>query len=75
MSELIPVKDNVGLSRDPQTNAIVNCNKSQYDNYMRLREQKEKEKENYYNLEEEILKVKDDIAEIKNLLKKMAYEF
>jgi len=75
MSELIPVKDNVGLLRDPQTNAIVNCNKSQYDNYMRLREQKEKEKENYYNLEEEILKVKDDIAEIKNLLKKMAYEF
>jgi hypothetical protein len=74
MSELIPVKDNMGLLRDPKTNAIINSNKSQYNNYMRLREQKEKEKENYYNLEEEILKVKDDITEIKNLLRKIVDE-
>jgi hypothetical protein len=74
MSELIPVKDNMGLLRDPKTNAIINSNKSQYNNYMRLKEQKEKEKENYYNLEEEILKVKDDITEIKNLLRKIVDE-
>jgi hypothetical protein len=74
MSELIPVKDNMGLLRDPKTNAIINSNKSQYNNYVRLREQKEKEKENYYNLEEEILKVKDDITEIKNLLRKIVDE-
>jgi hypothetical protein len=71
MSELIPVKNNMGLLRDPKTNAIINSNKSQYSNYLRLKKQKEKEKENYYNLEEEILKVKDDITEIKNLLRKI----
>jgi hypothetical protein len=69
MSDLIPVKDHLGLLRDPKTNAIINSNNSQYNSYIRLKEQKEKEKEKYYNFEEELSKVKNDIEEIKSLLK------
>lgn len=69
MSDLIPIKDNMGLLRDPKTNSIVNVNKSQYNNYMRLKEQKESERKNYNTLEEEVLKMKDDINEIKSMLK------
>jgi hypothetical protein len=69
MSDLIPIKDQLGLLRDPKTNSIVNVSKSQYNNYLRLKEQKRKEKENHLNLEEEVLKLKDDINEIKIMLK------
>jgi predicted nucleic acid-binding Zn-ribbon protein len=69
MSDLIPIKDNMGLLRDPKTNSIINVNKSQYNNYMRLKEQKESERKNYNTLEEEVLKMKDDINEIKSMLK------
>jgi len=69
MSDLIPIKDQLGLLRDPYTNSIVNTSKSQYNNYLRLKEQKRKEKENHLNLEEEVLKLKDDINEIKSMLK------
>lgn len=74
MSELIPIKDNMSLLRDSETNSIVNVNKSQYNNYMRLKEQTKKEKEKYYDLEKDLLKVKDDIAEIKNLLRNFINE-
>jgi hypothetical protein len=69
MSDLIPIKDHLGLLRDPETNSIINVSRSQYNNYLRLKEQKRKEKENSLNLEEEVLKLKDDINEIKTMLK------
>jgi hypothetical protein len=69
MSDLIPIKDQLGLLRDPETNSIINVSRSQYNNYLRLKEQKRKEKENHLNLEEEVLKLKDDINEIKSMLK------
>ena len=74
MSDLIPIKDTIGLLRDPKTNSIVNVNRFQYNNYMKLKQQKEKEKENYYNLEEDLLKVKNDINEIKDLLRRLINE-
>ena len=74
MSDLIPIKDTIGLLRDPKTNSIINANKFQYNNYMKLKEQKEMEKKNYYNLEEDLLKVKNDIDEIKTLLRKLINE-
>ena len=44
-SDLIPVENREGWFRDPDSHAIVNCNKSQYDQYMasyNKRENKEK---------------------------------
>lgn len=71
MSDLIPIKDNMGLLRDPKTNSIINVSKSQYNNYMRLKDQKQNEKKGYEVLEEEVLKMKNDIDEIKTLLRLM----
>lgn len=58
---MIPVKDNIGLYRD-SNNSIVNCNDLQYEQYMRMKQLKTKEKN-------EIEELKNDINEIKSALK------
>ena len=62
---LIPVEGENYLFRDPQTNAIINTNKSGYDSYISRREFEKKEKERLDHLESEI-------GEIKSLLKALA---
>lgn len=63
-SNLIPVEGHNNLFRDRQTGAILNKDKAAYLNYMRLKEIKEKEKN-------EIDEIKKDIDEIKSLLKEL----
>lgn len=62
--DLIPVDGHHNLFRDRNTGAIVNKDKSSYMHYMRLKEQKQKEKS-------ELDQVKKDIEEIKSLLKEI----
>ena len=71
------------LVRDMSSNAIVNNNKSEYENFLRISEQKYKEKREFYdskmNKTFEILKsdvdgIKDDLDEIKSLLKSMHHQ-
>jgi hypothetical protein len=63
-SNLIPVEGHNNLFRDRNTGAILNKDKSAYLNYIRLKEIKEKEKN-------EIDEIKKDIDEIKSLLKEI----
>jgi hypothetical protein len=63
-SNLIPVEGHNNLFRDRNTGAILNKDKSAYLNYIRLKEIKEKEKN-------EIDEIKKDINEIKSLLKEI----
>lgn len=63
-SNLIPVEGHNNLFRDRNTGAILNKDKSAYQNYMRLKEIKQKEKN-------EINEMKKDIDEIKSLLKEI----
>ena len=63
-SNLIPVEGHNNLFRDRNTGAILNKDKSSYQNYMRLKEIKQKEKN-------EINEMKKDIDEIKSLLKEI----
>jgi hypothetical protein len=63
-SNLIPVEGHNNLFRDRNTGAILNKDKAAYLNYMRLKEIKEKEKN-------EINEIKNDIDEIKSLLKEL----
>lgn len=63
-SNLIPVEGHSNLFRDRNTGAILNKDKSSYQNYMRLKEIKQKEKN-------EINEMKKDIDEIKSLLKEI----
>mgnify|MGYP003337730971 CR=1 FL=1 len=63
-NNLIPVEGHNNLFRDRNTGAILNTDKSAYMQYIRLKEQKQKEKD-------EIDQMKKDIEEIKSLLKEL----
>lgn len=61
---LIPVEGHSNLFRDKNTGAILNKDRSAYINYMKMKEIKQKEKN-------EIDEIKKDIDEIKSLLKEI----
>jgi len=69
MSE-IPVKGKDGFYRNSQTNAIVNKNRLEYETYVSSREKMNSEKERIVNLEHEMNGIKQDLDEIKELLRK-----
>lgn len=61
---MIPVEGHKNLYRDEKSGAIVNCDTYGYTQYLKIKEQKQKEKE-------EIDQIKNDITEIKSLLKEL----
>lgn len=69
MNDYLKVKDNDALLRDRKSNAIVNDSKYEYDKYMRLKRQKEDEMNRVNKIEDEVDTIKNDVNEIKNLLK------
>lgn len=69
--DLIPVEGRDGWFRDPNSNAIVNCNMSEYDNYMAAYNRRAKKEEKLTTLQDEVSELKSDIGEIKNLLKSL----
>ena len=62
------------LVRDMSSNAIVNNNKSEYENFLRISEQKYKEKKEFEKLKNDVDNIKDDLDEIKSLLKSMHHQ-
>ena len=58
------VEGHSDLIRDLETNAVINTNKTAYQDYLKLREEKLKEKQRLDNMENEI-------GEIKSLLYKL----
>lgn len=68
---LIPVENQKDLYRDPRTNAIINMNKTEYESYIKRRESIKNEKNRVDQIEDEILSVKEDLNEIKTLLRKL----
>ena len=69
--EFIKVKNQPNLMRDPSSNAILNDNQSDYDEYIARREAANKEKEKSSNMEEDLANLKGEINEIKSLLKEL----
>jgi hypothetical protein len=67
MSEIIKVKDNKDLVRQKDSKAILNINSKELDKYKRDREEKNKLKELFDDNE----KIKNDIDEIKSLLRQL----
>jgi hypothetical protein len=65
---MIPVKNNKSLFRDERTNAILNCSNYEYENYLKIKNEKIKELEKTKKLESDVQNIKKDIDEIKNLL-------
>ena len=62
------------LVRDMSSNAIVNNNKNDYENFLRISEQKYKEKKEFEKLKSDVDGIKDDLDEIKSLLKSMHHQ-
>lgn len=60
------------LVRDNSTKAILNTNKTEYQNYISLREQKNKECKKVQELEEDLANIKNDLNEIKQLLRRFS---
>ena len=70
--EEVKVQGHSDLVRDPITNAIINTNKSEYEEYISRRNMKKNETQKVQNLEDELSCIKDDIDEIKLLLRRLA---
>tara|TARA_Y100000015_G_scaffold9458_1_gene8975 strand:- start:336 stop:554 length:219 start_codon:yes stop_codon:yes gene_type:complete len=69
--EEVKVKGHADLIRDPVTNAIINTNKSKYEEYISRRDIKKSETQKVQDLEDELSCIKDDLNEIKSLLKEI----
>jgi hypothetical protein len=68
---MIPVEGNKHLYRDENSGAIINCDTISYNQYIRMKEQKQLEKHKFLSQKDEIEKLKDDMYEIKSLLKEI----
>ena len=60
--ELIPVEGYTTLGRDPSSNAILNTDTTQYDAYIKARENAKKKDRTLQDL-------KDEVEELKRLVK------
>jgi glutamine synthetase type III len=59
------------LVRDQNTNSIVNTNMSEYQEYVFRRNAKSEENQKVQNLEKDLTNMKEDLDEIKNLLRSL----
>jgi len=69
--ENIKVKGYDYLVRDPRTNAIINTNKLEYNQYITQRNSKEEEQQKIQTLESDVANIKNDLDEIKSLLRSL----
>ena len=66
--ELIPVEGKSGFYRDPESTAVINCDKKAYSDYMK-RKKISKAKSNELNkMKEDLDNLKGELGEIKVLL-------
>ena len=66
--DLIPVENREGWFRDPESHAVVNCNKSQYDQYMASYNKRENKEKAFTTLQKEVSGLKSDISDMKSML-------
>lgn len=67
MKNLIPVEGHLNLYRDEKTGAIVNCDSMAYDQYINGMN-------NRKNYKKDIENLKNEVSEIKSLLKELINE-
>ena len=66
------VEGHSNLIRDEHTNAILNNNSSEYDNYIRMRAKRKQGTDRIDNMENDLKSLKDDIIELKTLLRALS---
>lgn len=65
----VPVKGFSGLVRNTENNAIINTNRTEIEQARKRKALKRKQKQEQQELEREVETIKDDVSEIKNMLK------
>ena len=66
------VKGHTDLIRDNSTRAILSNDSNQYDNYLQRRAQTQQGNDRIDNMENDLKSLKDDINEIKTLLRALS---
>ena len=69
--DYVKVKDNEHLVRNSESNCIVNTNKAEYEVYLTRRKLKKSQKNKVDNLERDISTLRDEITEIKDMLRSL----
>ena len=69
--DFVKVKNNEHLVKNTKSNFIINTNKSEYDEYIARRKLKQDEKNKVDNLERDISTLKNELGEIKDLLRSL----
>ena len=69
--EFIKVKDNEHLIKNTKSNCIINTNKAEYEEYLTRRKLKQSEKQKVENIERDISTLRNEITEIKDMLRSL----
>ena len=69
--DYVKVKDHDHLIRNTKSNCIINTNKAEYDEYITRRKLKKIEKNKVENIERDISTLRNEITEIKDLLRSL----
>jgi len=69
MERYLKVESDKTHVRDMDSNAIVNRNKGEFDKFLSLSQKKYEEKRKFDNMREDLDSLKNDMREIKTLLK------
>ncbi len=69
MNKYVKVKSDVSLVRDVNSNAIISKNQSEFDKFINLSKKKYEEKKKFDNMRSDLDSLKEDMEEIKTLLK------
>ena len=69
MENYLKVKSEDSLVRDVNSNAIVNQNKDEFDKFLELSRRKYEEKRKFDDMRSDLDSLKQDMNEIKTLLK------
>ena len=69
MKNYLKVESEDSLIRDVDSNAIVNKNQSEFDKFIKLSKKKYEEKKKFDNMRSDLDSLKQDMNEIKTLLK------
>lgn len=69
--EQYSIEGHADLARDPQSNAVINVNSFEYEQYIARRESKRQKNQKVQTIEEEVASIKEDIDEIKSLLREL----
>jgi hypothetical protein len=66
--ELIPVEGKSGFYRDPESTAVINCDKKAYSDYMKRKKISKAKSNELDKMKEDLNNVKGELGEIKGLL-------